>query len=93
MVVLATGPRYVPEARQALSNTRCVAERGRKESGRMSARIPTNRLPDVESRRPAIFGIGFGGLAVLIGGTYVVWRILRGGGSNTGTSWTSYTSD
>jgi len=24
-------------------------------------------------------GIGFGGLAILAGGTYMVWRFLRGG--------------
>ena len=30
---------------------------------------------------------------VLIGGTYLIWRLLRGGSGNTGTSWTSYTAD
>ena len=79
--------------RDAIERGRDVAERGRKESRRMASRLPTDRLPDVEPRRPAVLGIGFGGLAVLVGGTYLIWRILRGGGANTGTSWTSYTAD
>jgi len=79
--------------RDALERGRDVAERGRKESRQMSSRMPTDRLPDIEPRRPAVLGIGFGGLAVLIGGTYVIWRILRGGGGKTGTSWTGYTAD
>lgn len=90
---LGRGREAIERGRDVAARGREVAERSRKESRRMSARIPTNRWPDVDSRRPAIFGIGFGGLAVLIGGTYVIWRILRGGGSSTGTSWTSYTSD
>ena len=79
--------------RDALERGRDVAERGRQESRRISARMPIDRLPDVEPRRPAMLGIGFGGLAVLIGGTYLIWRLLRGGSGNTGTSWTSYTAD
>jgi len=77
--------------REAIERGKDVAERGRKESRRMSLRIPTDRLPDVEPRRPAVLGIGFGGLAILAGGTYLVWRILRGGSTNT--SWTSYTPE
>jgi hypothetical protein len=90
---LGRGRDVLERGRDVAERGRDVAERGRKQSRRMPSRVPTDRLPDVESRRPAIFGIGFGGLAVLIGGTYVIWRLLRGGGGNTGTSWTSYTAD
>jgi hypothetical protein len=78
--------------RDAIERGRDVAERGRKESRRMASRLPTERLPDVEPRRPAVLGIGFGGLAILGGATYLIWRILRGGG-NAGTSWTSYIAE
>ena len=39
-----------------------------------------------------MMGVGFGGLAVLAGGVYLVWRMLRGG-SGTSTSWTSYSAE
>ena len=90
---LGRGREAMERGRDVAARGREVAERGRKESRKMASRLPTDRLPDVEPRRPAILGIGFGGLAVLIGGTYVIWRLLRGGGGNTGTSWTSYTAD
>jgi hypothetical protein len=70
-----------------------LIERGRAESHRLAGRIQTDRLPtNVEPRRPAVLGIGFGGLAILAGGTYLVWRVLRGG-RNTGTSWRSYSAE
>ena len=55
-------------------------------------RMPTDRLSVGQQRRPAIFGIGFGGLAILAGGTYLVWRLLRGG-ERPNTTWTSYTPE
>ncbi len=78
--------------RDAIERGKDVAERGRKESRRISSRMPIDRMPAVEPRRPAVLGIGFGGLAILAGGTYLVWRVLRGGG-NTNTAWTSYSVD
>jgi hypothetical protein len=78
--------------REAIERGKDVAERGRKESRRISARMPTDRLLDVEPRRPAVLGLGFGGLAILAGATYLIWRILRGGG-DASTSWTSYTAE
>src|SRR5216684_8592024 len=67
--------------RDAIERGKDVAERGRKESRRISSRMPIDRMPAVEPRRPAVLGIGFGGLAILAGGTYLVWRVLRGGGN------------
>jgi hypothetical protein len=90
---LGRGREALERGRDVAERGRDVAERGRKESRKMASRVPTDRLRDVEPRRPAILGMGFGGLAVLIGGTYLVWRILRGNGGNSGTSWTSYTAD
>jgi hypothetical protein len=74
--------------REAMARGKDLGERGRKESRRLGSRFPTDRLPShVEPRKPAVMGIGFGGLAVLAGGTYLVWRMLRGGSASA--SWTS----
>jgi hypothetical protein len=62
---------------EALDLGRDVLERGRKESQR------------IESPRPMFMGLGFGGLAIVAGGAYLVWRLLRGGGSNRGQNWYS----
>jgi hypothetical protein len=59
-----------------------MLERGRKESRRWTSRLPTDRLSGVEAPQPGIFGLGFGGLAVVVGGTYVVWRLLRRGSAS-----------
>jgi hypothetical protein len=56
---------------------RGVLERGRKESQR------------IEPRRPMFMGLGFGGLAIVAAGTYLVWRVLRGGSSSRGQNWYS----
>jgi hypothetical protein len=69
-----------------------LLKRGRKESRRFASRLPTDRMPEqVEAPRPAMMGFGFGGLAILVAGTYLVWRVLRGGGTNT--SWTAYAGE
>jgi hypothetical protein len=81
------------QTNEYLDRGRELIERGRKESRRLSSRLPTDLMPsNVEPRKPAILGIGFGGLAILAGGTYLVWRIVRGG-AGTGTSWTSYSAE
>jgi len=75
--------------RNAIERGRDVAERGRTGSRRMAARLPTDRLSaHDEPRRPAIMGIGFGGLALVAGGAFVVWRLLRGGDDRR-NSWTT----
>jgi hypothetical protein len=85
------------DAREQASDLRDQAsellQRGRQESRRFAARLPTERMPaHVEARKPAVMGIGFGGLAILAAGTYLVWRVVRGGGS-TSTSWTDYVGE
>lgn len=40
-------------------------------------RLPYDRLPDVSADRPTIFGLGAGGLALVAGSMFVVWRLLR----------------
>jgi hypothetical protein len=48
---------------------------------------PTEEVRDQASaivpKRPPLLGIVFGGLAILIAGTYLVWRVLRGGNADT----------
>jgi hypothetical protein len=61
---------------EAVDLGRDMLERGRKESQR------------IESPRPMFMGLGFGGLAVVAGGAYVVWRLLRGGPKG-GQNWYS----
>ena len=74
--------------REAASSGSDMLERGRKESRRWTSRLPTDRLSGVEAPQPGIFGLGFGGLAVVVGGTYVVWRLLRrGSGSDPQNTW------
>jgi hypothetical protein len=71
------GREVVARRGEAVDLGRDVLERGRKESQRM------------DSPRPMFMGLGFGGLAIVAGGAYVVWRLLRGGGSNRGQNWYS----
>jgi hypothetical protein len=72
--------------REALGFGRDAMDRGRSaiDSGReYSDRIPVDKLKSrfdgMEPRKPAMFmGLGFGGLALVGGGAYMVWRLLRG---------------
>ena len=62
---------------EAIDLGRDMLERGRKETQR------------IESPRPMFMGLGFGGLAIVAGGAYLVWRLLRGGSPNRGQNWYS----
>jgi hypothetical protein len=49
-------------------------------------RASADRLPSAdEARRPAVMGIGLGGMAVVAGASYVVWRLLHRGQSDRST--------
>jgi hypothetical protein len=75
--------------RDVLERGQEVAERSRKESRRLAARWPVERLPEkVETRKPAFMGLGFGGLALVAGGTFVIWRLLRGSDASRQRSYT-----
>ena len=53
-------------------------KRGRKEAmkqGREAMELSKRE----EARKPAIMGIGFGGMAMVAGGAFVVWRLLHRG--------------
>ncbi|MGI9149541.1 MAG: hypothetical protein ACR2IK_23825 [Chloroflexota bacterium] len=67
----------------AVGRARDIVERGREQSRQLQSRIPREglALPTLDDARqqPAILGIGLGGLAVVAGGAYVVWRLLRDG--------------
>jgi hypothetical protein len=56
-----------------------AVKRGRKESRKLQARVSSEELPSVEARKPAVMGIGLGGLALVAGGAYAVWRLMRRG--------------
>lgn len=81
--------------REALGFGRDAMDRGRDalESGReYSDSIPVGklsaRLESIEPRKPAMFmGLGFGGLAVVSGGAYLVWRLLRGSNPRPQQPW------
>jgi hypothetical protein len=81
--------------REALGFGRDAIDRGRDalDSGReYSDSIPVGklsaRLESIEPRKPAMFmGLGFGGLAVVAGGAYLVWRLLRGSNPRPQQPW------
>ena len=59
---------------------RDAVKRGRQQSRQLQSRIPVDRLPSGgEARKPAVMGIGLGGMAVIAGAVYVVWRLLHRG--------------
>jgi hypothetical protein len=72
--------------RDAIERRRSAADRGRELADRSSeladlardvvdrGRVPLHAGP----HKPAFLGLGLGGLSILAGGCYLVWRILRG---------------
>ena len=59
------------------SESRKALERTRSESLRAIDKIPYDRLPDLDTARPTVFGLGAGGLALVAGSMFVVWRLLK----------------
>jgi len=67
----------------ALVRGRGAAKRGRKQSDELLSRVQ-----EVDSaRRPLIMRIGLGGMALIGGGAFVIWRILRRGGPPDRSTW------
>jgi hypothetical protein len=70
------------------AESRRLADRGRDEFPKLAARGLTEsrrareRLAQVEPESPGVFGLGFGGLAIVAGGAFLIWRVLRGGGNS-----------
>jgi hypothetical protein len=61
---------------EAMGRGRDAVKRGRQ----LQSRLPADRVPSAdEARKPAVMGIGLGGMAVIAGATYMVWRLLRRG--------------
>jgi len=57
-----------------------AVKRGRKESRKLQSRVSSEQLTSLDDdRKPAFMGIGLGGLAVIAGGAYALWRFLRRG--------------
>lgn len=69
----------------------------RKLGARATKRLPDIDLPDIgadSAPRSAFMRLGLGGLAVVAGVSYLVWRVLRGGGDDVpAQSWTSIPSE
>jgi hypothetical protein len=59
---------------EAMGRGRDAAKRGRKALERSASPPP----PQV-ARRPRLMGLGLGGIAIVAGGSYLVWRLVRGG--------------
>ena len=49
-------------------------------------RHEVDRAGQGKSQR-GLLGLGFGGIAVVVGGVFVIWRLLRGGGGNRQPNW------
>jgi hypothetical protein len=64
----------------AIERGRDAVKRGRKQSRQLQARIPTDSLPSADAvRKPKIMGIGLGGIALVAGGAFAIWRLLHRG--------------
>jgi hypothetical protein len=66
---------------EAFGRGREALERGREMSPAIPRQLERARTGAsairADNRRPAFMGLGIGGLAAVVGGTYIVWRILR----------------
>jgi hypothetical protein len=63
-------------ASEAAERGRKAAKRGRKEARRVSSEQLSALA---EPRRPRIMGFGLGGMAIVAAGSYLLWRLVRGG--------------
>jgi hypothetical protein len=70
------GREVIARRGEAMNRGRQVVERGIEKQSR-----------HIEARKPMFMGLGFGGLALVAGGSYVVWRLLRGGDPTRGKNW------
>ena len=68
-----------------------AVKRGRKQSRKLDSRVSAERerLPSVDqTRKPAVMGIGLGGIALIVGGAFAVWRLLHRGQPDRSTWYT-----
>ena len=64
-------------------------KRGRKQSRQLQSRVSKERRPSADqARRPAIMGIGVGGIALIVGGAFAIWRLLHRGQPKRSTWYT-----
>jgi len=58
-----------------------AVRRGRKQSVQDESQLALDAdlASDDETRKPAVMGIGLGGMAVVAAGAYAIWRLLRRG--------------
>jgi hypothetical protein len=74
------------QARELVRDSlREVLGRGRDAMSRRDELV--DRAQAVDSPTPAVMGLGFGGLAIVAGGSYLVWRLLRGVGASPQRTW------
>jgi hypothetical protein len=66
--------------REAFMLGRATAERDLLKRARKEMRVET-------SRKGPFLGLGFGGLAVVLGGGYLIWRLLRGSRPSPSPNW------
>jgi hypothetical protein len=65
---------------EATKRGRKIVAQGRQESARLAS--------DNAPRKPAVMGIGVGGLALVAGGAYAVWRLMHRGEPDRSTWYT-----
>ena len=72
---------------EAKERGRDAMKRGRKQSRQLQSRVSAERLPSVDkTRKPAVMGIGLGGIALIVGGAFAIWRLLHRG-QNERSTW------
>ncbi len=73
-------------AEEAVGRGRQAVKRGRKQSRQLQSQLPSAAQASLgEARKRPIMGIGLGGMAVVSGGAYLIWRLLNRGKSDRPT--------
>jgi hypothetical protein len=74
---------------EAKGRGQAAVKRGRKESRQLASRIPADPVSSIDKApKPAVMGIGVGGMALVAGGAYAVWRVLHRGQADRSTWYT-----
>jgi len=79
-IVRASLQEALGRGREAMDRGRDALDAGREQSKRLPVDRFASRMEGFEPRKPAVMGLGFGGLAVMAGAMFMVWRLLRGVG-------------
>jgi hypothetical protein len=72
-------------AARPAKDARKLAGRTARDARKLASTLPSAAAADAP--KPALFGVGFGGLAILAGGAVIIYRLLRGGSQPDPYNW------